>query len=148
MERVDKTILTNMCMVCDGSRVLVEEKVGKGFKGVIFPGGHVEQNEPIVDSVIREIWEETGLTVENPRLVGVKDWMQEDVRYIVFLFKADKYSGSLKSSDEGEVFWVEKDELLNLPVMWHMDQMIRIFITEEFAELYLDAGNGWSPVLK
>lgn len=148
MERVDQTILTNMCMVCDGSRVLVQEKVGKGYKGIIFPGGHVEKNEPIVDSVIREIWEETGLTIENPRLVGIKNWVQDDVRYIVFLFKAAQYSGSLKSSDEGEVFWVEKDELLNLPIMWHLDQMLKIFDAEEFAELFFDEGTGWIPVLK
>lgn len=52
MDRIDKVILTNMCMVYDGTKILVEEKVGENYKGIIFPGGHIEENEPIVDSVI------------------------------------------------------------------------------------------------
>lgn len=149
MERIDKTILTNMCMVYDGTKVLVEEKVGKDFKGIIFPGGHVEEKEPIVDSVIREIKEETGLEIKNPKLCGVKDWFHEDgTRYIVFLFKTDQYSGNLHSSDEGKVFWTDLSELAKLPIMWHMDSMIRIFATGEFAELFLDSADGWKPLLK
>ena len=77
MERIDKVILTNMCMVYDGTKVLVEEKIGKDYKGIIFPGGHIEENEPVVDSVIREIKEETGLTIKNPKLCGVKDWFND-----------------------------------------------------------------------
>lgn len=79
MEHSEDVILTNMCMVYDGNKVLVQEKILRGdrkkdrSKGIIFPGGHVERHEPIVDSVIREIYEETGLTIENPRLCGIKD---------------------------------------------------------------------------
>ena len=149
MERHENTILTNMCMIYDGGRILVEDKVGKDFRGIIFPGGHVEENEPIVDSVIREMREETGLTIRSPKLCGVKEWFNEDgSRYIVFLFKTDKFTGTLRSSSEGEVFWVEKDRLAELDTMWHMDSMTRIFLTEEFSELFLDAENDWSPVLK
>ena len=102
MEHSEDVILTNMCMVYDGTKVLVEEKRlkdGEGrSRGITFPGGHVEDHEPIVDSVIREIYEETGLTIENPRLCGIKDWVREDGRrYIVFLFKTDRFSGELKS---------------------------------------------------
>lgn len=149
MDRIDKVILTNMCMVYDGTKILVEEKVGKNYKGIIFPGGHIEENEPIVDSVIREIKEETGLEIKNPKLCGVKDWFNEDgTRYIVFLFKTDQYSGNLRSSDEGKVFWTDLSELTKLPIMWHMDSMIRIFSTGEFAELFLDSADNWKPLLK
>lgn len=152
MERSEDVILTNMCMVYSGSRVLVEEKILKDgeerSRGIVFPGGHVERHEPIVDSMIREIYEETNLTIENPRLCGVKDWIEEDGRrYIVFLFKTDKFTGELKSSDEGKVFWTELDTLLDLPVIWHMDSMLRIFAKEEFAELFLE-GENWKPILK
>ena len=41
MERTERVILTNLCMIYDGSKVLVEEKIGKGANGIIFPGGHV-----------------------------------------------------------------------------------------------------------
>lgn len=149
MERTETVILTNMCMVYDGNKVLVEEKVGKDYKGIIFPGGHIEKNEPIVDSVIREIYEETGLTIENPKLCGVKDWITEDgERYIVFLFKTNHYFGELKSSNEGEVFWTDIDTIMDLPTMWHMDDMLRIFVKEEFAEMFLDDKNNWKAILK
>lgn len=149
MERTETVILTNMCMVYDGNKVLVEEKVGKDYKGIIFPGGHIEKNEPIVDSVIREIYEETGLTIENPKLCGVKDWITEDrERYIVFLFKTNHYFGELKSSNEGEVFWTDIDTIMDLPTMWHMDDMLRIFVKEEFAEMFLDDKNDWKAILK
>ena len=59
MERKEKVILTNMCMIFDGTKLLVQEKVGKGFKGITCPGGHVDENEPIVDSVIREVKEKS-----------------------------------------------------------------------------------------
>lgn len=53
--------LTNMCMIYDDQgNVLVEKKLVHNSKGLIFPGGHVENNESVVDSMIREIQEETG----------------------------------------------------------------------------------------
>ena len=149
MERTERVVLTNMCMIRDGSKVLVEEKVGTGFKGVIFPGGHVEEHEPIVDSVIREMKEETGLTIEKPVLCGIKEWINEDgSRYVVFLFKADRFSGELESSSEGRVFWIEIGDVLKTDWIWHMDGLMRIFADGEFAELFLDVADGWKPVLK
>lgn len=149
MERTERVILTNLCMIRDGTKVLVEEKVGKGADGIIFPGGHVEEHEPIVDAVIREMKEETGLTIEHPQLCGVKEWINEDgSRYVVFLFKANQFSGELVSSAEGRVFWVEKDEVLKTNWIWHMDGLMRIMADSEYTELYLDAADDWKPVLK
>ena len=42
------------------------------WSGYAFPGGHVENGESFAESVIREIYEETGLTIQNPQLVGIK----------------------------------------------------------------------------
>lgn len=139
MEPTEKVTLTNLCMVYDGTKVLVEEKVGRDDKGVIFPGGHVERGEPIVDSVIREIYEETGLTIRNPKLCGVKDWInpEDGSRYMVFLFKANEFSGELVSSEEGRVFWTEIADLPSLPLIWHMDMMMKILQDQEFSELFL-----------
>ena len=149
MEHTERVILTNLCMIQDGTKVLVEEKIGKGAGGVFFPGGHVEDQEPVVDSVIREMKEETGLTIEKPRLCGIKEWINEDgSRYVVFLFTADQFSGKLTSSAEGRVFWLEKEEVLKTNWIWHMDSLMRIMADNEFTELYLDAVDEWKPVLK
>ena len=92
--------------------MLIEKKVTPGGVGLIFPGGHVELREAFVDSVIREIYEETGLTITNPQLCGIKDWVQPDgSRYVVFLYKTNEYSGTIKSSSEGEVVWMPLEEL-------------------------------------
>ncbi len=149
MERAERVILTNLCMICDGTKVLVQEKVGPEAGGIIFPGGHVEKHEPVVDAVIREMREETGLTVERPRLCGVKDWINEDgSRYLVFLFRADRFSGRLTSSAEGRVFWLERDQVLKSGWIWHMDGLMRIMADGDYAELFLDAADDWKPVLK
>lgn len=149
MERTERVTLTNLCMIQNGSKVLVEEKVGEGANGIIFPGGHVEEGEPIVDSVIREIRDETGLTIESPRLCGIKDWINEDgSRYAVFLFKTDRFSGELVSSAEGRVFWLDIDKVLSSHWLWHMDSMLRILVDGKFSELFLDSADGWKPYLK
>ena len=149
MDRPERVILTNMCMICNGSKVLVENKKWKEAQGIIFPGGHVEEHEPIVDSVIREIKEETGLTIEHPVLCGIKEWINEDgSRYIVFLFKTESFSGELASSDEGRVFWVKKDEVLKMNWIWNMDGIMQIMDSNHPAELFLDTANDWKPILK
>ena len=149
MAKAERVILTNLCMIRDGSKVLVEEKVGKGSDGIIFPGGHVEEREPVVAAVIREMKAETGLTITSPRLCGVKEWINEDgSRYVVFLFTADQFTGELASSAEGRVFWMEKEDVLLSNWIWHMDGLMRIMADGEYTELFLDAANDWKPVLK
>ena len=79
MERYERTILTNMCMVYDDhGNVLVQDRINPEWSGITFPGGHVEKGESFVDSVIREVFEETGLQIFHPRLCGVKQWLNED----------------------------------------------------------------------
>lgn len=119
----------------DKGNVLVEEKAG----GLIFPGGHVENAESIVDSTIREIKEETGLTVSNLEFCGIKDWLEKDgSRYLVFLYKTNKFSGKLIPSDEGDVYWLLLEELKKKEVLWHLDKMLEIFCGNGVNELYFD----------
>ena len=57
---IEKAEFTNMCMIYDNEgNVLVQNRV-KSWCGYAFPGGHLEPMESIVDSVIREVKEETG----------------------------------------------------------------------------------------
>ena len=109
--RTEMVELTNLCMIKDGDKYLLQNRVKKDWQGYTFPGGHVEPGESIVQSVIREVKEETGLTLKNPHLVGVKQFWVESGRYIVFLFSATKFAGELRSSHEGEVGWFTKEEM-------------------------------------
>lgn len=140
MNRKILTELTNMCMIYDNrGNVLVQEKIVNNSKGIIFPGGHIEDNESIIDSIIREMQEETGLTISNLELCGIKDWIEFDgSRYMVFLYKTSTYSGSIQSSSEGEIFWMPLEELKKKETLWHLDMMIEIFEGNRVSELYFN----------
>lgn len=140
MNRKTSVELTNMCMIYDGcGNVLVEEKLVHNTKGLIFPGGHVESNESVAESVIREIQEETGLTISNLQFCGIKDWIEFDgSRYMVFLYKTNIYSGSIQSSSEGEIFWMPLEELKKKETLWHLNMMLEIFEGNGSTELYFN----------
>ena len=70
MHKPEQVELTDMCMIYKDNQILVQDRV-KSWNGVVFPGGHVESRESIVDSTIREIKEETGLDISNLTLCGV-----------------------------------------------------------------------------
>lgn len=150
MPRTEVVTLTNMCMVYDGDRVLVQNKVDDSYSGVTFPGGHVEKGEAFSDSVIREVFEETGLTVSSPVLCGIKDWYEDDgSRYVVLLYKTDKFTGELKSSDEGEVFWTDFDKLTDLPLAQDMGELLKVFRNDGLSEFHYYKENGvWKHWLR
>lgn len=135
--RVTKTVLTNMCMICNGDFILVQDKVNSSYTGVTFPGGHVEHGETLADAMIREVKEETGLTIKNPRLCGVYDWMAEaDVRYLVFIYKAKEYEGELCASAEGNVRWILKEDFLKEELAHGMDKVYEIAMNGEYTECF------------
>ena len=152
MERKQIVELTNLCMVYDDDgNVLVEEKVGKNYRGLIFPGGHVELGEAFNDSVIREIKEETGLTISNLEFCGIKDWVEFDgSRYMVFLYKTNQFSGDIISSNEGKVFWMPLEGLRKAEnKLWHMDPMLELFCGDTYSELYFSGNDSAiKPILK
>lgn len=125
--RTETVELTNLCMIKDGDKYLLQNRVKKDWQGYTFPGGHVEPGESIVQSVIREVKEETGLTLKNPHLVGVKQFWVESGRYIVFLFSANKFTGELRSSHEGEVGWFTKEEMKKINLVNHFFEHLDVF---------------------
>ncbi len=125
--RTEMVELTNLCMIKDGDKYLLQNRVKKDWQGSTFPGGHVEPGESIVQSVIREVKEETGLTLKDPHLVGVKQFWVESGRYIVFLFSATKFTGELRSSHEGEIGWFTKEEMENINLVNHFFEHFDVF---------------------
>ena len=136
--------LTNMIMIenPETHEVVVEDRKNPKWPGVTFPGGHVEVGETVTQSVFREAREETGLEIANPQLMGIKEWpLDNGARYIVFLYKATEYSGTIHSGREGEIFWTTREKLLDgryvLPNTFA--EMLPVFDQPEINELALGA---------
>ena len=150
MARSEVVTITNMCMIYDGDKVLVQDKKDKDYAGITFPGGHVEKGESFTDAVIREVYEETGLKISAPQLCGIKDWHQKDgSRYMVLFYKTDKYEGEATSSEEGEVYWISLEEMKQKKLADGMDKMLQVFLDENISEYFWYKENGqWFDVLK
>ena len=125
---------TNLCMVRDGDRVLVMDRKKEDWPGITFPGGHVEAGESFTEAVIREVKEETGLRIASSQMCGMKDWVEDDIRYVVLFYKTEKFEGDLIYSEEGEVWWENLKELPNLDLSLDMEDMLRIFLEEDLSE--------------
>ena len=138
MSRHEQAIFTNLVMVYDGQgNILVEDRKDPDWPGICLPGGHVEPGESFVASAIREVKEETGLTISDLRLCGTKQFQTKDgCRYVVFFFKTCHYSGELHSCDEGEVFWIPRDQVSAYNTVPDLEQMLQVFETDELSEFY------------
>ena len=140
MSRTSQVILTNMCLIEDGNGNIVmqiRDPKRYSWSGAALPGGHIEEHEGLVESVIREVKEETGLTIHHPQLVGMKHWYtKEDVRYLVFLYLTSEFEGDLQSSDEGQVRWVARKELAELDLAYDMLNLLRVFEEKNLSELF------------
>ncbi|MFD3158322.1 NUDIX domain-containing protein [Haloimpatiens sp. FM7330] len=89
-------------------------------------GGKLEQGETPEECIIREVKEETGLTINKPKLRGVMTFpkFNDNEDWYVFLFTSNKYEGELIESDEGNLKWIDNSKVLDMP-SWEGD---RIFI--------------------
>lgn len=134
-----KAEITNMVMVEDKTtnKFLVQQRI-KSWKGISFPGGHVEPGESFVDSAIREIKEETGLDIKNLKSCGVIHWShsKRKNRYIVFLYKTSDFSGTLlEETEEGKVFWASIEEIQNMELSRNFEKYIPMFFNDS-SEFY------------
>ena len=129
--------------------MLLQNREKEDWRGYTLPGGHVEQGESFVDAVIREMKEETGLDIEAPRLVGVKHFPIPGGRYVVLLFKTDRFSGTLTSSEEGRMEWIDADRLDEIHTVDDFKELLRVMNTPELTEFqYLVTGDEWTVSIK
>ncbi len=137
---MEKIILTNMCLIQnkDTKEVVVIHRI-KDWTGIAFPGGHIEDGEPIVPSVIREIKEETNLDIYNLEFCGIRDWYDPDIneRNIVFMFKTTSYKGTLKEDNiEGKLEWRTLESINIDEFATGLDKELKIFFEKDINEFY------------
>lgn len=144
LRRTENVELTTLCLIYHEDKILLQNRVKKDWQGYTLPGGHVEKDESIVSSVIREVKEETGLTIANPKLCGIKQFPIEDGRYIVFLFKTNEFSGELISSDEGETEWVNRTDLSQYQTVEDFEELLHMMEEDDLTEFqYVIDGDSW-----
>lgn len=149
MSRTENAELTVMCLIRRGSQILLQNRVKADWAGYTLPGGHIEPGESIVDAVIREMKEETGLTIAAPRLCGVKQFPIDGGRYLVFLFVAEQFSGTLESSEEGKMEWVERNRIAEYSTVSDLEEMLQVMEREDMTEFqYVLNENQWTVVLR
>ena len=140
MPRTENVILTNMCLIEDGQGQIVmqiRDPERYAWSGAALPGGHIEAGESLHEAVVREVYEETGLAISNPRLVGMKHWhTKEGIRYLVFLYRTGEFTGEIHSTEEGEIKWVARKDLPQLDLAYDMLNLLRVFDEEELSELF------------
>lgn len=145
MKRTQQCILTNICLIYKDDEILVVDRKKEDWPGLTFPGGHVEKDEDFQASVIREVKEETGLTIKRPILCGIEEFKtKEEDRYLMLYYKTDKFSGKIRSSKEGEVFWIRKEDMDKYKLSLDLKRIYKIMMSDEFSELiYYEKDGKW-----
>lgn len=102
-------------------RVKKEKDVNKDkWVGV---GGHFEKDETPEECLLREVKEETGLTLNSWKLRGIITFLSNEFHTeYMFLYTSDDYSGEMISCNEGNLEWVNKSDVYNLPI-WEGDKI-------------------------
>ena len=145
---MSKIEITNMIMVQnpETKEVLVQRRI-KYWCGISFPGGHVDNGESIYDSAVREVKEETGLTVKNLTCCGLVHWHNTDNndKYFVHMYKTNQYEGELlKGTDEGEVFFTPVEDIKHMPLAPNFDKYLEVFLSDKYTEIFCN----WNEKMK
>ena len=147
--RTEQVELTVLCLIHNEDSFLLQDRTKKDWRGYTLPGGHIEPGESIVDAVVREMKEETGLRIKSPRLCGVKQFPIEGGRYLVFLFETDRFEGRVVDSDEGRMYWVKTSELANVNLVDDFETLIEVMLSDTLTEFqYVLEDEKWIIVKK
>jgi 8-oxo-dGTP diphosphatase len=119
--------LATLCYVRSSGKTLMIHRIKKSddmhagkWNGL---GGKLEPGESPEDCVVREVWEESGLTIADPKLQGVLTFpnFNKGEDWYAFVFVARSFSGRLRDTSEGVLDWVADEQLLGLE-LWEGDR--------------------------
>jgi 8-oxo-dGTP diphosphatase len=104
-------------LIEEGSILLIRRAKNPYIGMCTVPGGHKRHGEILKDAAVREMTEETGLTLRDPKLCGhLEVHIEGDERdFLSVYFRFGQYSGSLRESDEGPLFWLPLSEVPKTP---------------------------------
>lgn len=127
----------NVIMIYDmqNDTVLLQDRT-KRFRGGSFPGGHLENGESVYDSCVREIKEETGLTIEALVPCGMVHWNKPDsVHEFIYCYRTSHFSGTLCQCNEGRNYWVKRTKLAEENLASWFRMQLPIFFAPVYTEL-------------
>ena len=125
--------LTTLCYIEKDDKYLMMHRVKKqkdiNKDKYIGVGGHFEYGESPDECLKREVMEETGLTLLNYKPRGIVTFIygneaSPEDRFVEYmhLYTADDFTGELSDCDEGELVWIEKSKVYDLPI-WEGDKI-------------------------
>ena len=147
--KLPKSEHTTLCYIIKDEKVLMmlrnKKKQDINQNKWIGVGGHFEHGESPEECLLREVKEETGLTLTRYKARGIVTFCYKDVVEYMHLYTADKYEGKLSACDEGELSWVDKDKVMDLNV-WEGDRIFLKLLLEDAGYfslklIYDDEGN-------
>lgn len=130
---------TTLCYIEKGDSYLMLHRIKKEHDinkdKWIGVGGHFETGESPDDCLLRETFEETGLTLTSYQFRGILTFLCDDITdYYICVYTADGYTGNLKECKEGTLEWVSKKDIINLD-LWEGD-LIFFKLLEENAPFF------------
>lgn len=127
------------CLIIKDEEVLLLKKPRYGWYAM--PGGKMEAGESVYESVVREVAEETGLSINNPQLYSVATMLKASApspkdEWMMFTFKVEEFSGELvDESPEGQLEWIPISQLDQIPTA-PSDRLIHQYIVKKDQHLY------------
>lgn len=138
-----KSKLTTLCYIERDDKYLLLHRIKKendiNKDKWIGVGGHFEEDEAPEECLLREVKEETGLTLKSWKLRGIITFISNEYHTeYMFLYTADDFSGDISECNEGVLEWVSKSDVYNLPI-WEGDKIFlkRLETSNEFFSLKL-----------
>ena len=132
---------SSLCYLLRGNEVLMMHRTRKkndmNHDKWIAVGGRFEKGESPEECALREVKEETGLTMIEPQYRGVVTFVNDQYETErMHLFTSDTFTGVMTDCDEGELVWIKKDEIDRLP-QWEGDRIFHRLLKEDrFHEFY------------